>query len=226
MNNQLKHIAIIMDGNGRWAKEKGLARSIGHLQGMKNIERISLHANSIGIKMLTVYAFSTENWKRPKEEIDYLMKLPIEFLNVRNTNKLRKSKIKILFKGRKDRIPEKTKETLDKIEMLTKDNDGLILNICLDYGAYEELLQAINKVKNQTNISIEDIFSNLYVNEPVDLLIRTGGEQRISNFLLMQICYSELYFIKKYWPAFRKDDLNQAVLDYNNRQRRYGGLNE
>lgn len=220
ISNLPNHIAIILDGNGRWAKKRALPRSLGHYQGGMNLVTIANYADTYGIKQLSVYAFSTENWNRPEDEVNYLMTKPIEMIE-KNLEKFEKSRIKIVFKGRRDRISKLLLETIEKLELLTKDHVGMTLNICFDYGSYDELLTAFGKVKTFTKEALSEA---LMIKEPVDLLIRTGGEQRLSNFMLWQISYAELYFTKTYWPAFNKRAFDKALIDYSKRKRRFGGL--
>lgn len=221
MKKMPKHVAIILDGNGRWAKKRKQPRSYGHYMGARNLFNIANVANDFGIEQLSVYAFSTENWKRPKEEVDYLMSEPVKYYH-KNKDKVKDIKYKITVSGRKDRLPADLLEVIDDIVIKTKDNPGLNLNICLDYGAYDEILSAINaSEKPVTRTSLEN---HLMVKKPVDLLIRTSGEQRISNFLLWQIAYAEFYFAKVHWPAFKKRQFEKALKSYQNRHRRFGGL--
>lgn len=228
-----QHIAIIMDGNGRWAKKRSMPRTYGHKKGSENLKDIAIVCNEFGIKALSVYAFSTENWKRPKEEIDYLMALPSEFEETFK-GKFKENDIRVIFSGRRDRFPENVQELIERVEEKTKDRKGLILNICFDYGSYTEILDAtkeIAKSYKKGDIKLDDIneelmTSHLYTKElpPLDLLIRTSGEERISNFLLWQLAYSELYFAKKHWPAFNRKELLKALDDFQKRNRRFGGL--
>lgn len=221
MKKMPKHVAIILDGNGRWAKKRKQPRSYGHYMGARNLFNIANVANDFGIEQLSVYAFSTENWKRPKEEVDYLMSEPVKYYH-KNKDKVKDIKYKITVSGRKDRLPDDLLAVIDDIVIKTKDNPGLNLNICLDYGAYDEILSAINaSEKPVTRTSLEN---HLMVKKPVDLLIRTSGEQRISNFLLWQIAYAEFYFAKVHWPAFKKRQFEKALKSYQNRHRRFGGL--
>lgn len=221
MKKMPKHVAIILDGNGRWAKKRKQPRSYGHYMGARNLFNIANVANDFGIEQLSVYAFSTENWKRPKEEVDYLMSEPVKYYH-KNKDKVKDIKYKITVSGRKDRLPADLLEVIDDIVIKTKDNPGLNLNICLDYGAYDEILSAINaSEKPVTRTSLEN---HLMVKKPVDLLIRTSGEQRISNFLLWQIAYAEFYFAKVHWPAFKKRQFEKALKSYQKRHRRFGGL--
>lgn len=221
IKNMPKHVAIILDGNGRWAKKRKQPRSYGHYMGARNLFKIANIANDFGIKKLSVYAFSTENWKRPKEEVDYLMGEPVKYFH-KNKEKLSDIKFKITVSGRKDRLPSDLLEVIEQIVDSTKNNPGLNLNICLDYGAYDEILTAINA--SEKPVTKEVLESHLMVKEPVDLLIRTSGEQRISNFLLWQIAYAEFYFAKVHWPAFNQRQFEKALKSYEKRHRRFGGL--
>ena len=215
------HVAIILDGNGRWAKKRGQPRSFGHYMGGRNLFSVARHAKNMGIKKLSVYAFSTENWKRPEDEVNYLMTKPIE-LYYENKHRMQEIDYKIIFSGRKDRFSKELLELMKEIETLTKTNDDFTLNVCIDYGSYDEILTAINQLeKPVTKGSFEE---KLMVKEPVDLLIRTSGEMRISNFLLWQIAYAEFYFTKVHWPSFNKKQLEKAIKSYQKRNRRFGGL--
>ena len=222
MGNILSHVAIIMDGNGRWASRRALPRKVGHYYGSKNISVISKYAKKSGVKVLTLYAFSTENWTRPQDEIDYLMTLPDEFLKDESFVSLKKSGISVKFVGRRDRLPKYTLEAIKRIEDESAHNNDMLLQICFDYGGYDEITTAFSKLNEDK--SVENVYNNLYVTQPVDFLIRTGGEQRISNFLLWQIAYAELYFTKVYWPAFNEKQFDKALKHYNKRTRRFGGL--
>jgi len=215
------HVAIILDGNGRWAKKHKQSRSFGHYQGGRNLFNVAKEAKNLGIKKLTVYAFSTENWKRPQDEVNYLMTKPIELFN-ENKHRISEITYKISFVGRRDRFSKELLNVIEEIEEKTYNNQGFELVIAADYGSYDELINAINQIKG--NVTKEEIEKHLMVKEPVDLLIRTSGELRISNFLLWQISYAELYFTKVYWPAFNKKELKKALLNYQKRHRRFGGL--
>nr|WP_321244559.1 isoprenyl transferase [uncultured Psychroserpens sp.] len=229
------HVAIIMDGNGRWAKQQGLLRVIGHESGTKSVRDVVEASAEIGIKNLTLYAFSTENWKRPKLEVQTLMKLLVKSLK-KEIKTLQKNNIKLSAIGNLNDLPKKAhKELLEVIEK-TKDNKHMTLTLALSYGSREEIVNVIkeltHKVKNNI-ISVESIDESiinkhLYTqNLPdVDLLIRTSGEQRISNFLLWQIAYAELYFTDILWPDFKKKDLYEALINYQNRERRFGKTSE
>ena len=227
-----KHIAIIMDGNRRWAKEKRLDPKIGHKAGAETLEKIASFANNIGLKYLTVYAFSTENWKRTKEEVGALMILLEKYLDkFLNKESLRNIKIRIL--GDIEGLNNNLKESVNKIVEKSKNNTGLTLNIAFNYGGRAEIVRAVknisNNVKNNIididNINEELITNNLYtVDEPdPDLLIRPGGELRISNFLLWQLAYTEFLFIDKYWPDFSEEDLLNAINIFEKRNRKFGG---
>ena len=234
-NNVPQHIAIIMDGNGRWAKKRGLRRENGHREGRKSVKKIVECCVELGIKNLTLYAFSTENWNRPKLEIDFLMQLL--FLSLKDELKtLNKNNIKFETIGDLTRLPKKISNYLQKVKLETKKNSKLTLTLALSYGSRNEIVNVVrelsDKVKNNIisskNIDETVINDHLYTrNLPdVDLLIRTSGEKRISNILLWQIAYSELYFTKKLWPDFRKKDLYKAIVSYQNRERRFGKTSE
>lgn len=232
LGNLPKHIAIIMDGNRRWAKQKGLTTKDGHKEGSKNLERIAKYCNNIGLKYLTVYAFSTENWKRAQDEVSTLMFI----LKANIDSMLRKPElenVKIRVIGEKENIPADIQERIDKLVEKTKNNTGLVLNIAFNYGGRAELVTATKliaeKVKNG-ELKIEDITENTITNtiytagqpEP-DLLIRTSGELRTSNFLPWQTVYSEYYFTNKYWPEFDENALVEAIHEFQKRNRRFGG---
>lgn len=230
-----KHIAIIMDGNGRWAKQKGLLRSIGHENGTKSVRETVEASAELGIANLTLYAFSTENWNRPKLEVQTLMKLLVSSLK-KEIKTLQKNDIRLAAIGCLDSLPKKAhKELLEVIEK-TKENKRMCLTLALSYGSREELLNTVKeisiKVKNNIispeNIDESVINEHLYTrNLPdVDLLIRTSGEQRISNFLLWQIAYAELYFTQVLWPDFTKQNLYEAIIEYQKRERRFGKTSE
>ncbi len=227
----IKHIAIIMDGNRRWAKENKLETSLGHKKGADVLETISKYCNKIGLKYLTVYAFSTENWKRTKEEVDAIIKILELYLDrfLKNAD-LENIKLRIL--GDKAGVPENIRKKMIKMEEKTKDNTGLQLNIAFNYGGRAEIIRATKNIAQDVldgKLKIEDIdeqvFSdNLYTygQEDPDLLIRTSGEYRTSNFLPWQITYSEFLFLDKYWPDFTTEDIDKAIEDFSNRHRRIG----
>ncbi|TDI71545.1 MAG: isoprenyl transferase [Bacteroidetes bacterium] len=230
-----RHLAVIMDGNGRWAKKKGLFRSLGHEKGSQAVREIVETCAELSIPYLTLYAFSTENWNRPKFEVDTLMKLLVSSLK-KEIKTLEENNIKLNAIGNLDALPNKAhRELLDVIER-TKTNSKMTLTLALSYGAREEIIKTIKeislKVKNNlispSNIDESVINNHLYTRDlpDVDLLIRTSGEHRISNFLLWQIAYAELYFTDTLWPDYRKDHLFEAILNYQNRERRFGKTSE
>ena len=225
------HVAIIMDGNGRWAKQRGLKRSDGHLEGSKIIRRLSRHIFSKGIKMLSIFAFSTENFKRSDEEVSYLMGLIVKYFR-KEAHEFKDNNIKVVVSGRKDRLSDEVLEAIDFIENYTVDNTAGILNICFNYGGQEELIDASKKIaikyKNGEldldSLNKESFYNYLYNKlEPIDFLIRTSGEERISNFMLYQLAYSELYFTDVYFPDFTEEEFDKALEEYKNRNRRFGG---
>nr|WP_216855585.1 isoprenyl transferase [Paenibacillus qinlingensis] len=227
------HVAIIMDGNGRWAKQRGLPRVAGHHSGMKNVKKITMAANDIGVKVLTMYAFSTENWKRPKEEVEFLMKLPQEFFPL-EIEELIQNNVRIRMTGWKDGLPDYTLKAIEGAIERTKDNTGLILNFALNYGGRKEIIAGVqDMMKDLQNGNLnpdelnESLFSSYMLTSDLpdpDLLIRTSGELRLSNFLLWQLAYSELWFTDAYWPEFTEDLFMQAIAEYQRRARRYGGI--
>lgn len=221
-----KHIAIIMDGNGRWATKRKKPRVFGHNEGMKRVVDVVENSLNIGIKYLSLYAFSTENWKRPQKEIDFLMQILIKYIDDQ-LNKLVTQGVKINILGDISVLPEKVIQKIEYALDSTKDNDKLILNIAINYGSRQEILRAVNTAIEDGEILTNDEFSNLLYtrNQPdVDLLIRPGGEKRLSNFLLYQMSYAELYFSDIYWPDFKLESLIDAIYWYQNRNRRFGGL--
>lgn len=220
------HIAIIMDGNGRWAKERGMPRTYGHKAGADTLRKILTSCGELGIKYLTVYAFSTENWKRAKEEVETLMFLFKTYL--KNEKKLlMKNNVKFLVSGRKEGVSKDLLAEISKLEEATKGNTGITLNIAFNYGGRAELVDAIKEIvkNNEKEITEETVEKYLYNQLPdPELLIRTSGELRISNFLLWQIAYSEIYVTDTYWPDFNKDELIKAIESYQKRDRRFGGV--
>jgi undecaprenyl diphosphate synthase len=233
--NLPKHLAIIMDGNGRWAKQQGLMRAFGHENGTKSVRLTVETCAKLGIENLTLYAFSTENWNRPKIEVDTLMKLLISSLK-NELSTLSQNNIKLQSIGNLDLLPKSAQNELKSVMEQTQNNTRMTLTLALSYGSREELLQAIktisSKVKN--NIISTDAIDESIINEhlythnlpDVDLLIRTSGEHRISNFLLWQIAYAELYFTDVLWPDFKEEDLYEAILSYQKRERRFGKTSE
>ncbi len=232
-NNLPKHIGVIMDGNGRWATKRGLPRSAGHSAGADTLKKIVTECNKMGVKYITVYAFSTENWSRPKAEVDFLMNLLLDYL--KNAEKtLAGENVVIRAIGSRAELTEEIRQQIVKTEEFTKNNDGIVMNIALNYGGREEIVSAVKNVcadvqKGDINPQeiTEKVFSDyLYTaGQPdIDLLIRTSGEQRLSNFLLWQNSYSEMWFTHKLWPDFSIEDLHQAIIDFQGRGRRFGGV--
>lgn len=231
MSNELKHIAIIMDGNGRWAKKRNLPRSAGHKKGTETLQEIVKGASEMGIKYMTVYAFSTENWKRDKEEVDYLMNLLRQYLK-NELEEINKQGGRILFIGEKDMLDSDIVAQMDNIESKTANNDKFTFIVALSYGSRAEILSAVKKISSlvaRGDMTVTDIDENSFssmlytrnIPDP-DLVIRTSGEQRISNYLLWQIAYSELFFTKTLWPDFTVAELKEIINDFNSRERRYG----
>ena len=215
-----------MDGNGRWATKRNKPRVFGHNEGMKRVVDVVENSLNIGIKYLSLYAFSTENWKRPQKEIDFLMQILIKYIDDQ-LNKLVTQGVKINILGDISVLPEKVIQKIEYALDSTKDNDKLILNIAINYGSRQEILRAVNTAIVDGEILTDDEFSKLLYtrNQPdVDLLIRPGGEKRLSNFLLYQMSYAELYFSDIYWPDFKLESLIDAIYWYQNRNRRFGGL--
>ncbi len=222
------HIAIIMDGNGRWAKKRGLPRNLGHRQGVQALIKLARYCSDIGIKNLTVYAFSTENWNRPQKEIDYLLKLLKENL-VGIEKRLFKKQIRIKVIGEKKGLSDDLLETIKNVEKNSENNNRLLLNIAFNYGSKDELINVFQRLsQEQLPFTKENVDKYLYTSSShdVDLLIRTSGELRISNFLLWQIAYSEFYFTDVYWPDFTPKQLDKALDVYMHRDRRFGGLKD
>ena len=228
------HVAIIMDGNGRWAKNRGLKRTNGHKKGAEALKKISEYVYDKQIKILSVFAFSTENWKRDKEEVDYLMDLFIKAFK-ENFDAVKKKNIKVIFSGVKEKLSDKVIKQMNKMMEDTKDNKNGIFNICLNYGGQDEIIEATKKISKEVldgNIDIKDInkdmFNKYLFNDlpPIDLMIRTSGEYRISNFMLWQMAYSELYFTDTLWPDFDEKEFDKALDSYNKRDRRFGGVKE
>ncbi|MUK89882.1 isoprenyl transferase [Ornithinibacillus sp. L9] len=231
--NVPEHVAIIMDGNGRWAQKKGLPRVAGHKEGMDVVRNTVKAAVNYDIKILTLFAFSTENWKRPKSEIEFIMRLPKEFLHI-YLPELMENNVRIETIGDFNTLPDYTKEAIQYAKEQTKDNNGLLLNFALNYGSRYEIMRAIKLIMSDADhakISIDEIDENLFseylytngLSDP-DLLIRTSGEMRLSNFLLWQLAYTEFWFTDVLWPDFSEDIFKQALLDYQHRKRRYGGI--
>ncbi|MEZ4853272.1 isoprenyl transferase [Flavobacterium sp.] len=236
--NKLKlpsHLAIIMDGNGRWAKQKGLLRAVGHENGTKSVRLTVENCAKLGIKNLTLYAFSTENWNRPKLEVDTLMKLLISSLK-KELKTLQENKIRLNAIGNLTNLPEKVQRELQEVIAKTAENKHMTLTLALSYGSREELIQAVKKIsdKVKNNIISSDAIGENIINEhlythnlpDVDLVIRTSGEHRLSNFLLWQVAYAEFYFTDVLWPDFTEEELYKAIISFQNRERRFGKTSE
>lgn len=229
------HIAIILDGNGRWAKAKGMPRNYGHAQGSKNVERICEEAYRMGVKYLTVYAFSTENWNRPKDEVDALMKLLRNYMKT-CLKTAAKNDMKVRVIGDKTGLDEDIRNRIAELEEATKDNGGLNFQIALNYGSRDEIVRAVRRVSEDVKegkVKPEDIDEKMFEtyldthgSPDPDLMIRTSGELRLSNYLLWQLAYTEFYFTDIPWPDFTKEELSKAIEQYNRRDRRYGGVKE
>ncbi|WP_423324234.1 isoprenyl transferase [Deferribacter abyssi] len=223
------HVAIIMDGNGRWAKKRGLPRIFGHRAGVKAVEKIVSHAANIGIKYLSLFAFSTENWLRPKDEVSGLMMLLSEFVDKKFFEIIEKD-IKFVVSGRLIDLPDEPRSKVLKLIETSKNNTGMVLNLALNYGGRKEIVDAVNKILASDIKDIDEkVFSGfLYSPEvpDIDLLIRTSGEMRISNFMLWRLAYAELYFTKTLWPDFDEAEFDKAIFDYQNRDRRFGMTDE
>lgn len=226
------HVGLIVDGNGRWAKERGLPRTKGHDEGVKRLNEIVIYMFDKGVNYVSAYIFSTENFKRDKEEVDHLMDLIMKFFKD-NKKKYQKENIKLIVSGSRENIREDILKAMDDLVELTKNNTRGVLNLCFNYGAREEIVKMVEKVHNQiieekvkvSEINEELVLKNMYNNLPeVDFLIRTSGEQRISNFMLYQLSYAEFYFPKTYFPDFTKEEVDDAILVYNKRDRRFGGI--
>ena len=225
------HVGIIMDGNRRWAKEKGMIPSLGHKAGADNLKKVAEACEKFGIKHLTVFAFSTENWKRSKDEVNYLMDLFLSYAKSFR-KRLNEKNYRVRMAGDKSALSEELQQEITYIEEATKNNDGLTINLAINYGGRAEIINATKniaeKVKNG-EISIEEINEDLinrnmqtYDSPDPDLIIRTGGEKRLSGFLIWQSAYSEFYFTKVYWPDFDGEELNKAIIEYSNRKRNFG----
>lgn len=233
LENVPEHVAIIMDGNGRWAKDRGLPRMAGHHSGMKAVKRITIAADRLGVKYLTLYAFSTENWKRPKAEVDFLMKLPQQFLEI-ELEELIANNVQVRMMGHKEDLPSFTISAVEEAIVKTANNTGLVLNFALNYGSRKEMLEAVKNIAADVqngHLAIDDINDKVMADRLLtsglpdpDLLIRTSGELRLSNFMMWQLAYSELWFTDVYWPEFTEAHFQEAILEYQRRARRYGGL--
>ena len=225
------HVGIIMDGNGRWAQKRGLARSMGHKAGADNLLSLCKYISKVGVKYLSLFAFSTENFKREVGEVNYLMNLFIEMFNSK-LKELSDNNVKVVFSGRRDPLPDKVLKAMDDVVSYSKNNTGLVLNICINYGGRAEIVDMTKKIcelYKDNKIKLEDIdydlvSKNLYNELPdVDLVIRTSGELRISNFMLYQASYAEYYFPETLFPDFNEKEFDKAILEFNKRNRRFGG---
>lgn len=229
---EVNHVAIILDGNRRWARSKKMLPQLGHREGAKNLENFAIEANKMGLKYLTVYVFSTENWKRSKEEVGYLMKL-FHIYFARLKKRLSKYNMKIKFLGIDENVEEKILKEKKESEELSKDATGLQLNICFNYGGRREITDAAKKIAQKVldgKLKIDEITEEVFANNlytagipDPDILIRTSGEQRLSNFLPWQLTYTEFFFVEKHWPEFSIEDLKDVLEQYKNRDRRFGG---
>ena len=230
------HIAIIMDGNGRWAQKRHLPRVAGHKQGMQTVKTITIAASNLGVKVLTLYAFSTENWKRPSSEVNYLMQLPIRFFSTFVPD-LVKNNVRVMVMGDIQRLPANTQQAVNDAIADTANCDGMVLNFALNYGSRDEITRAVQEVAAAVQAGTispeaidEELVSQHLMTAPLgefadpDLLIRTSGEERISNFLLWQLAYSELEFVPEHWPDFDAESLKRAIVEFQGRHRRFGGL--
>ncbi len=228
-----QHIAIILDGNGRWAKRRGMPRTAGHAVGSENFRKIATYCNDIGIKYLTVYAFSTENWRRPQDEVSTIMSL-LEKYVIESIEEVRKKNLKLRFWGSRDGLSENIRTLMEQAERESDDMTGMQVNVCLNYGAQKEIANAVRLIAekvqngeiNPSDITEADVEKHLYSSgtPAPDLLIRPGGEMRLSNFLLWQLAYSEMYFTDKLWPEFDEKELRRAISAFQGRNRRYGGV--
>lgn len=228
-NNLPVHIGIIMDGNGRWATLRGKPRKYGHLAGSKTVEKTVAYAFDKGIKAVSLYAFSSENWNRPKEEVEGIFSLIEKFLKT-SVKKLTDGNVKLIVSGSREGLPDKLIKTIDKSVAKTENNDGGILNVAVNYGGRADIVNAVNKLikSGKTEITEQDVSGNLSTAglPPLDFIIRTAGEKRLSNFMLFEASYSELYFTDVLWPDFTKEKLDEALKDYRSRKRNFGGITE
>ena len=225
------HVGIIMDGNGRWAERRGLSRSAGHKEGAETLKKICLYAESLGVKYLSIYAFSTENFKRSKAEVDFLMNLFIEKFT-KEFQEIIDHEVKVVFSGRRSPLSKKVLDAMDQLTRRTENNTSLVLNICLNYGGQIEILDMVKKISEQVlnhkisldDITLDTVSSHLYQDlPPLDFIIRTSGELRLSNFMLYQASYAELYFPKTLFPDFLENEFMEAMVEFNKRIRKFGG---
>jgi len=224
--NKLNHVAFIMDGNGRWGKKRNKGRNYGHLQGVKTVQKVVKFSIKFKIPIITFYVFSTENWKRPKSEVNFLFKLISSYFKS-EINNVQKNNIKINIFGKSARLPKGVKETLNKTAKQTKNNKKLIINLALNYGSKNEIIESLKQInRKKGKISQSEITKNLYTkNMPnPDILIRTGGQKRLSNFMLWQLAYAELYFLDKLWPDFNERDLKKIIKNFSKIKRNFGNI--
>jgi len=223
--NKLNHVAFIMDGNGRWGKKRNKGRNFGHLNGVKTVKKIVQSSIKLKIPVLTFYVFSTENWKRPQSEINFLFKLIISYFK-QDLNNVVLNGIKINIIGQINKLPLKIRSTLKEVIKSTKKNKKIVVNLAINYGSKIEIINALQKSKNKKKISINSLSKNLYTNHlpDPDILIRTGGHKRLSNFMLWQIAYAEIYFLNKLWPDFNDKDLKRVINDFKKVKRNFGSI--
>jgi len=223
--NKLNHVAFIMDGNGRWGQKRNKGRNFGHLTGVKTVKKIVESSIKLKIPVVTFYVFSTENWKRPKSEINFLFKLIIHYFNQELKNVVLNG-IKINIIGKINRLPLKIKSKLKEVIKLTEKNKKIVVNLAINYGSKVEIVNALEKLKNKKKISTNLLSKNLYTNNlpDPDILIRTGGHQRLSNFMLWQLAYAEIYFLDKLWPDFNEKDLKKVISNFKKIKRNFGSI--
>ncbi len=223
--NKLNHVAFIMDGNGRWGKKRNKGRNFGHLNGVKTVKKIVKSSIKLRIPVLTFYVFSTENWKRPQSEINFLFKLIINYFK-KELNNVVSNGIKINIIGQINKLPLKIRSKLKEVVKLTKKNKKIIVNLAINYGSKIEIVNALKKSKNKNKISVNSLHKNLYTNNlpDPDVLIRTGGHKRLSNFMLWQLAYAEIYFLEKLWPDFNEQDLKKVINNFKKVKRNFGSI--
>jgi len=223
--NKLNHVAFIMDGNGRWGKKRNKGRNFGHLNGVKTVKKIVESSIKLKIPVLTFYVFSTENWKRPQSEINFLFKLIINYFK-KELNNVVSNGIKINIIGQINKLPLKIRSTLKEVIKFTKKNKKIVVNLAINYGSKVEIVNALQKSKNKKKISVNSLNKNLYTNNlpDPDILIRTGGHKRLSNFMLWQLAYAEIYFLDKLWPDFNDKDLKRVINDFKKIKRNFGSI--
>tara|TARA_Y100000768_G_C23894503_1_gene641863 strand:- start:169 stop:843 length:675 start_codon:yes stop_codon:yes gene_type:complete len=223
--NQLNHVAFIMDGNGRWGLKKKKGRNFGHLNGVKTVKKVVESSIKLKIPIVTFYVFSTENWKRPKSEINFLFRLIISYFH-EELNNITKNGIRIKILGNINTLPKKVKQYLNKAEKITKSNKRIIVNLAINYGSKNEIVTACKKIKIRKKISEKNIEKNLFTRDlpNPEILVRTGGHKRLSNFMLWQLAYSEIYFLNKLWPDFNYNDLKKIVKNFKNIKRNFGSI--